>query len=164
MRANNRPIAMLAAGLLVAGILQAGSQPAPERAPEAAVEAAVRQFISAIDTLDTGSVAASFTSDATAFYPFAFTPDRLEGREAIRAAQARGFDLMRSQFPPGAAPQTLGLQPRDLDVRMLGPNAAVVTWHSHRPTRAGRRTSVLERVDGQWLTVSHHASNMARPD
>jgi ketosteroid isomerase-like protein len=134
----------------------------PEHRTEADVEAAVRDFIAAIDRLDIDSLTASFTADATVFYPFSFTPERLDGREAIREAQQRGFDLMRQQLP---APEeggtlTLRLQPTDMRVRMLTDDAAVATWHSNRPGRAGRRTSVLQRVDGRWLTVSHHASNM----
>lgn len=121
-------------------------------------------FVAAIDTLDVDGVARSFTNDATAFYPFSFTPDRLDGRDAIYRAQARGFDLMRAGFPPGEAPTSLGLAPSDLEIRMLGPDAAVATWHSHRPTHSGRRTSVLQRVGERWLTVSNHASNVTRAD
>ncbi len=93
-------------------------------------------FVAAIDTLDVDGVARSFTNDATAFYPFSFTPDRLDGRDAIYRAQARGFDLMRAGFPPGEAPTSLGLAPSDLEIRMLG-----LMQPSPPGTRTGRRTA-----------------------
>ncbi len=130
----------------------------------AAVRAAVMEFIRAIDHLDLDALGESFSEEATAFYPFGLTPHRLNGRAEIVAAQDRGFTWARQQFAAAgqSEPYRLRLNPTDMQIRMLGSDAAVVTWHSHRPTHAGRRTSVLERVDGRWRTVSHHASNMAR--
>lgn len=157
--------------LVVAGAATlgfAGQPPAPPPdgpfADTAAVRAAVMGFIRAIDRLDVEGVAAAFADDATAFYPFTFTPHRLDGRAAIAAAQARGFELMRERFAAAGQdpPTALNLNPTAMRVQMLGPDAAVVTWHSDRPTHAGRRTSVMQRVGGRWLMVSHHASNVDR--
>ena len=133
-----------------------------ETVQEDAVRQAVLDFIRAIDRLDPDGVSASFTNDATAFYPFSFTPERLDGRDAIVDAQRRGFDWARTQLAAAGQdePYSLGLTPSDFVVRLLGPDAAVVTWHSNRPTHVGRRTSVLQRIDGTWKTVSHHASNV----
>jgi ketosteroid isomerase-like protein len=128
------------------------------------VREAVVAFIMAIDRLDLDGVAASFSDDATAFYPFSFTPARLDGRNSIVGAQSTGFDWARGQLVAAGQqePYSLGLNPTEMVVRMIGENAAVVTWHSNRSTHVGRRTSVMQRVDGEWLTVSHHASNMMR--
>lgn len=121
-------------------------------------------FIQAIDRLDLDGVADSFSRDGTAFYPFSFTPHRLDGREQIREAQRQGFDWARAQLVEAGhnAPLSLNLQPTHMEVRLLGETVAIVTWHSDRSTHAGRRTAVLHRIQGEWLIVHHHASNMPR--
>ncbi len=165
MRRTTLMLTMVIALAPAAGAQDAAEAPGAEAQ---AVEAAVRAFIGAIDRLDLEGVAASFAEDATAFYPFSFTPHRLDGREAIKAAQARAFEWARRTLlaAGGAAldePPSLGLTPTDLAVHMLGGEAAAVTWHSNRPGRAGRRSAVLHKVGGKWLIVSHHASNMEAP-
>ncbi|MDX1429606.1 MAG: nuclear transport factor 2 family protein, partial [Rhodothermales bacterium] len=129
-----------------------------------AVREAVMEFIRSIDRLDLDGVANSFAHDATAFYPFSFTGPRLDGRDAIREAQDRAFVWARKQLEEAGAsePYALRLNPTDMEVRMLGTNAAIVTWHSHRPNHFGRRSATLQKIDGKWLIVSHHASNIDR--
>ncbi|HEX9794901.1 MAG TPA: DUF4440 domain-containing protein [Planctomycetota bacterium] len=156
------------AGLLLAAI------PLPQDpavSPSAAardvqeIEAAVRAFVRAIDEFDLAGVDASFAASATAFYPFCFTPHRLDGKAAILEQQERGFVWAREQLVSigRRPPFTLGLQPTAMKVQRLGDDVAVVTWHSDRSGRAGRRTSVLQKLDGRWRTVHHHASNQALP-
>ncbi len=144
---------------------QATSAESAAQSDSAAVKKAVMAFIAALNRLDLDGVAATFSEDATAFYPFSFTPHRLAGREHIRNAQGRAFDWARQQLSATTDGElTLNLRPTDMHVRMIGSQAAVVTWHSTRPTHAGRRTAVMEKVDGRWLMVSHHASNMTTPE
>ncbi len=128
------------------------------------VRQAVMRFIAAIDRLDLDGVVNSFAEDASAFYPFSFTGERLNGREEIRAAQKRAFDWARQQLSQAGMnePLSLNLKPTDMRIRMLGFDAAVVTWHSNRPAHFGRRSATLERIGDQWLIVSHHASNIDR--
>ncbi len=129
------------------------------------VRQAVMRFIAAIDQLDLDGVADSFAEDAEAFYPFSFTGERLKGRGEIKAAQKRAFDWARRQLVQAGTDESpsLNLNPTDMRIRMLGNEAAVVTWHSNRPAHYGRRSATLERIDGRWLIITHHASNIGRP-
>lgn len=129
----------------------------------AAVKEAVLAFIDALDQMDLEREMQSFTDDATMFFPFTFTPNRLDGRDEIAAAQQQGFEGVHQQLAQAGAkePYRLNLHPTDMLVQMLGTEAAVVTWHSHRPTNAGRRTAVLHKVKAAWLIASFHASNLA---
>ncbi len=131
----------------------------------AEVRQAVMRFVAAIDRLDLDGVVDSFAEDAEAFYPFSFTGERLNGRDEIRAAQKRAFDWARRQLVQAGTDEapSLNLNPTDMRIRMLRNGAAVATWHSNRPGHYGRRSATLERIDGRWLIVTHHASNIAKP-
>lgn len=126
------------------------------------VKQAVERFIKGINELDVEAVGKTFSADATAFYPFSFTPQLLKGRAEIMAKQTEGFELMHQIYAQQGkpAPKTLGLAPADFEIQMLTNKVAVVNWHSPRPTHIGRRTAVLQKIKGEWLIVSHHASNL----
>lgn len=126
------------------------------------VKQTVELFIKGINEMDVELVGSTFSEDATVFYPFSFTPRLLKGKSEIMAKQSEGFELMYQIFARQGkpVPKTLGLAPADFEIQMLGNKAAVVNWHSPRPTHMGRRTAVLQKIKGEWLIVSHHASNM----
>lgn len=126
------------------------------------VKQAVEQFIKGINEMDVEAVGKALSTDATAFYPFSFTPKLLKGKEEIMAKQAEGFELMHQIYAQRGkpTPKTLGLAPADFEIQMLTNKVAVVNWHSPRPAHIGRRTAVLQKINGKWLIVCHHASNL----
>ncbi len=123
----------------------------------------VLKFIQAIDQLDPQRLAEIYAANAEVFYPFAFSPQRLSGREKILEEQKKGFSWAR-QHQAGKADSadfTLGLTPVQMKTTLLSSGSALVTWHSPRATHLGRRTAVLRHIAGRWWIVHHHASNMA---
>lgn len=50
-----------------------------------------------------------------------------------------------------------------LEIQVLNSSAAVVTFHLRNSERTARRTFVVSKVDGHWLVVHLHASNVATP-
>lgn len=130
-----------------------------------AVKEAVSAFSKALNQLDLEALAECYSEDVTVFYPFSFSPHRLNGREETLAMQRKGFEWARKNLPhpDKSKPLTLNITPADMNIQMLGDDAAVATWHSKSNflNRVGRRTAVLHKVNGKWLIVSHHASNIA---
>ena len=48
---------------------------------------------------------------------------------------------------------------RDLDVRMIGPETAIVSFHLENASRIARRTLVLRKESSGWRITHLHASN-----
>ncbi len=126
------------------------------------IKETIDTFIDGINSLDLETIKTVYSEEATVFYPFSFTPELLKGREEILAKQSKGFELMHQIYANQGkpAPKTLGLSPTDFHIELLSKNIALVNWHSPRPKHLGRRTAILKKVKGQWLIISHHASNM----
>jgi hypothetical protein len=55
------------------------------------------------------------------------------------------------------------LAPQNLEVRVLGAESAVVSFHARNTRRIARRTLVLKKVQGVWLIAHLHASTYAAP-
>ena len=126
------------------------------RGPSPSAADAVHSFVAALARFDLDALVASFDENATVFMPLPSMPDRLEGREAIRAAFASMFDQARAS---GTTSITLNVQ--KLRVDELG-DVAVATFDVGAGAAISRRTVVLRRVVGGWRVVHLHASNVRR--
>lgn len=170
MQRTLRDLPVLVVWLLVACTVQAQPSSAPASAGPAdaeaeAAKAAVLGFTRALDYFDLEGFANSFSEDATLFFPMPWSPDRVDGRAAIRDAQAKEFARARKRFAEAGktTPPFLNLVALDMHVQKVGAHVAVVTWHVDRGTHLGRRTAVVHKTDGRWQIASFHASNMDKP-
>ena len=93
------------------------------------------------------------------FFPMTESPQRFDGREAIRAHYVKVFENIR-RASPAKAPPYQQLVPEDIVWHVAGPDAAIVTFHIRGAERLARRTVVFARRDGAWLVAHLHASNL----
>ncbi|MFT3696833.1 MAG: nuclear transport factor 2 family protein [Kofleriaceae bacterium] len=126
------------------------------------IEAQVRTFLHHFENLEWEPFIASFTDDACVFHPTAKTPNAFCGRDAVRAKWQLVFDGIRAGATSG--PPYQHLDPIDLRVTVLGPDAALATFELHNAERTARRSVVLVRRDGAWKILHIHASNVPWPD
>lgn len=122
-------------------------------------EQATRAFLRAFDRLEWDQFRSYFADDMTMFFPFAQTPSRVDGREAIEKVFDAFFRAKRQQLADAGLPMTQGLNPRDMKVQLAGTEAAVVTFHLGADTSPSRRSLVLLRTAGKWKIIHWHASN-----
>lgn len=120
--------------------------------------ATVQTFVRANETANLDLIVSTFDERATVFFPGG-RPQRASGKGEIREVFA---ELFKQRKGP------ITITPRDVSVQLFG-DVAIVTAHLRalpatpirEPTVFPRRTFVLRRVDGRWLIVHHHASNIA---
>jgi uncharacterized protein (TIGR02246 family) len=112
------------------------------------------KFLDAVESLDLERIMSFFTDDAQMFSPLATFPARLDGREAIGKQFSAIVDFIKGQ---GGG--TIKLEPVDLDVRELGPDAALLTFHLRLQGPLNRRSFVMTRRDGRWRIAHIHASS-----
>jgi ketosteroid isomerase-like protein len=114
-------------------------------------------FIQAFDNLDWDHFRAAFADDATVFYPRQF-PHRANGRDEFERLFKDVFDgirVGRTQAP------YMDIQPRDLQLQMVG-TVAIATFHlDDRPGFLNRRTIVLQKQPSGWKIIHLHASEVA---
>ena len=84
---------------------------------------------------------------ATVFHPAPDMADRVAGRPAIAATFARVFAELRNTERSG--PPYHRLDPRELEIRSLGPDVALITFQPHDSLRLARRTVVFRRESGR---------------
>lgn len=123
----------------------------------AEVEGQVRTFLHHFENLEWEPFIAAFADDACVFHPTPKTPRAFCGRDAVRAKWQEVFAGIKGD---ATAPPYQHLEPIDLRVTILGPDAALATFELHNAERIGRRTVVLVRRDGAWKIVHIHASNV----
>jgi hypothetical protein len=100
-------------------------EPAKIASAESAVRATVGRFLSAFERLDMPGFIACFADDATVFFPLPEPAERFDGKPAIQQHFQQVFAAIRSAASAG--PPYQQLIPQDLEVKMLGPNAAIVS-------------------------------------
>jgi hypothetical protein len=122
-----------------------------------AVEEFIARFLSSFENLDMPVFIRCFADDATVFFPSPEPPERFNGRLAIRNHFQQVFDAIRKSASSG--PPYHRLVPVDLEVQLLGVDAALVSFDLRNTERLARRTLVLKRVHGAWLIAHLHASN-----
>jgi uncharacterized protein (TIGR02246 family) len=148
---------MTALALLLAAMPLVAGTPAPGSGAEtAAIGKVLDEFIDALNTADLQRYAALFAPDATAFFPLAEVPLRLEDKEQITAVFGRFFAGIRHASP---GPRYMNLTPVDVRVQAYG-GVAIVSFHFRGGEMVSRRTLVLVRREGEWKIVHLHASNL----
>ena len=128
-------------------------QPASD---EVAVRTTLDRFLVAFETLQWDAFRNSFADDATVFYPRAM-PQRADGREQFEAGFRKVFEQIRGNQ---TKPPYMRVEPRDLQVQMLG-EVAIITFHlDDRPGFLNRRTIVMKKFGNEWKIVHLHASEV----
>jgi hypothetical protein len=132
----------------------------------AGIRAAAERFLRALDDLDWEAFRASWVSEPTVFFPFADTPDRVIGQQAVETRWRQFFDEARARR---AGPPYLHLKPRDLRAERYG-DVGLVTFMLDGLSAAGgrqlpmqRRTLVFVREGETWKLAHLHASSAAQP-
>jgi ketosteroid isomerase-like protein len=133
------------------------SSATPAGNAEAEIRKTLSDFIQAFDNLDWDHFRAAFADDATVFYPRQF-PHRANGRDEFERLFKDVFDgirVGRTQAP------YMDIQPRDLQLQMVG-TVAIATFHlDDRPGFLNRRTIVLQKQPSGWKIIHLHASEVA---
>jgi len=125
--------------------------------PEAEVQSSLSKFITAFDNLDWEAFRLSFEDDATVFYPRA-VPERANGRSEFERTFRTVFEQIRKGRNSGPY---MDIQPRKLQIQMLG-DVAIVTFHlDDRPGFLNRRTIVFHKTGSGWKIAHLHASEVA---
>lgn len=141
--------------------LPASPSPAPE-ATQTEVEKANARFLHAFENLDMPAFIRCFAEDATVFFPVPEPPQRFDGKEAVRAHFEQVFAAIRKSSSSSAPPYHQ-LVPQDLAVQVIAPDAAVVSFTLRNAERIARRTLVFKKINGDWLILHLHASNVSSP-
>jgi ketosteroid isomerase-like protein len=134
---------------------------APPTRPGEGSEVEIRRFLSdfirAFDNLDWEKFRTAFTDDATVFYPRQIA-NRANGRTEVEENFKQVFEQIRAGRSTGPY---MDIQPRELQLQLLG-DAAIVTFHlDDRPGFINRRTLVLRKTTAGWKIVHLHASEVA---
>jgi len=124
------------------------------------IEQATTHFLTSFENLDMPAFIACFKDDATAFFPAPEPPERVAGKAAIHSRFQQVFDAIRKGASGG--PPYHRLEPLDLQIQIIGADAAVVSFHLRNSERLARRTLVIKKVHGAWLIAHLHASNFQR--
>jgi ketosteroid isomerase-like protein len=137
--------------------IHSSATPAENTAAE--VRKTLSDFIQAFDNLDWDRFRAAFADDATVFYPRQF-PHRAKGRDEFERFFQKVFDGIRAGRTH--APY-MDIQPRDLELQMIG-TIAIATFHlDDRPGFLNRRTIVLQKQPSGWKIIHLHASEVPTP-
>jgi ketosteroid isomerase-like protein len=124
---------------------------------EREVQTLAMNFLKSFEDLDMPTFIACFADGATAFFPSPEPPLRVVGKAAIQERFEMVFAWIRKSASGG--PPYHRLQPRDLYVQIITPEAALISFHLLSAERTARRTLVVAKADGQWRILHLHASN-----
>ena len=111
------------------------------------------KFLTAVESLDIERIMPFFNEDAQMFSPMGTFPARLDGRANIGKQFGAILEAVKTQG--GGA---LKLEPHDIEVRALGADAALITFHLKMPGPLHRRSFVMTRGTGGWRIAHIHAS------
>jgi len=150
-------IAVMCLSAVISGEPPAAAQP---NEPYQAVEQFTGHFLKSFENLDLDEFMSCFSDDATAFFPTPESPDRFDGKAAIRARFAQAFAAIRQNSIASHPPYHL-LPAKRLSITILSKDSALVTFELQDSERIARRTLVLVRTKGGWLINHLHASNVA---
>jgi len=155
---RKRRIILAIAFLIAASSPLAHATDTNESGDRAAIEAFTRKFLRAFEDLDIQQFIACFADNATVFFPVPEPPKRVEGKQAIQQRFEHVFASIRSTAKSG--PPFHHLTPDDLLIQLTPGRTAVVSFHLRNEKRIARRTFVLTNINGQWLILHLHASNV----
>lgn len=123
---------------------------------ESEVRDVLASFVRAFDNLDWDSFRLAFSDDATVFYPRGI-PERATGRVEYEKTFQIVFGQIRGSRTK--APY-MDIQPRELNIQLLG-SVAIATFHlDDRAGFLNRRTIVLSNTGAGWKIVHLHASEV----
>jgi ketosteroid isomerase-like protein len=127
---------------------------------EREVRKTLSDFIQAFDNLDWERFRNFFAEDAKVFYPREF-PRRADGRPEFETNFQKVFERIRAGRSKGPYQD---IQPRDLEIQIVG-DVAIATFHlDDRTGLLNRRTLVLQKRPDGWKIIHLHASEVAIPD
>jgi ketosteroid isomerase-like protein len=133
------------------------SQTRPSGGGQDEIHTFLSEFIIAFDNLDWEKFRNAFTDDATVFYPREIA-NRANGRTEVEEHFKHVFAQIRAGRANGPY---LDIQPRELQMQVLG-DVAIVTFHlDDRPGFINRRTLVLRKTAAGWKIAHLHASEVA---
>jgi ketosteroid isomerase-like protein len=113
----------------------------------------LNHFMDAVMSRNLERIMAFFNENAQMFSPLGTFPARLDGRVAI----GKQFEVILEAFKNQAG-ESVKLEPKDIDVRELAPDAALITFHLQLPGPLHRRSFVMTRGTGGWRIAHIHAS------
>ncbi|HET9803277.1 MAG TPA: nuclear transport factor 2 family protein [Candidatus Acidoferrum sp.] len=148
--------------LLAANAATMAQQPsaAPSPVENQEVRLALEKFFAAFSNLDWPAFRACFDDSATVFHPSAAHMRRTDSPSEFDTAWREVFDRIRKQSGRSKPPY-MDLNPADLNISVLAPGVALVTFHLPGAEVFGRRTIVLKKFADGWKIVHIHASNFA---
>jgi ketosteroid isomerase-like protein len=123
-----------------------------------AIMKSVNNFVTAFNGFNWESFRASFTDDATIFYPFWDQAKRFRGKQEIEEAWLTIFP----EFVDSSNTRKLQISPKDIDVQYYS-KTAIVTFHlGDGVTALSRRTLVMIKKNGDWKIAHLHASSVSK--
>jgi ketosteroid isomerase-like protein len=133
------------------------SQTRPSGGGQEEIRRFLSEFINAFDNLNWEKFRNAFTDDATVFYPREIA-HRANGRTEVEENFKHVFEQIRAGRSKGPY---MDIQPRELQMQVLG-DVAIVTFHlDDRPGFINRRTLVLRKTAVGWKIAHLHASEVA---
>jgi hypothetical protein len=124
------------------------------QADQASLTVAAQDFLRVFDNMDWEPFLASWSRNPSVFFPFADTPERVEGvAVAIRFRQFFDHVTKRRKGPP-----YLHLEPRGLRAEVNGSSGVVTFMLGKPPDDIGRRTLLFVIENGRWKLAHLHAS------
>ena len=114
----------------------------------------VTRFVKAFNEFDWTNFEASFTDDATIFFPFWNQSKRIRGKQAIDSAWLTIFP----EFTDIKNTRRLQITPIDINIQVYQ-ETAIVTFHLGDGVKTlSRRTLVMIKENKQWKIAHLHAS------
>ena len=113
----------------------------------------LNEFLSAVMAQNHANIVAFFHEDAQMFSPLGVFPARLDGRGAIGKQFETILQTLMAQ--PGGG---IKIEPQDMVIRELAPNAVLFTFHLRLPGPLHRRSILLTKGASGWRIAHIHAS------
>jgi ketosteroid isomerase-like protein len=110
-------------------------------------------FLTAVMAQKLDDIMAFFHEDAQMFSPLGAFPARLDGRGAIGKQFETIIQTLKAQ--PGGG---IKLDPQDMVIRELAPNAVLFSFHLRLPGPLHRRSILLMKGVSGWRIAHIHAS------
>jgi len=113
----------------------------------------LNEFMAAVMAQKLDNIMGFFQEEAQMFSPLGTFPARLDGRAAVR----KQFEVIMEAFKaPGG--QSIKLDPQDMTIRELAPNAVLFTFHLRLQGPLHRRSILLMKSGNDWRIAHIHAS------
>lgn len=114
-------------------------------------------FVSAFNNFEWTTFRASFTDEATIFYPYWDQAKRVKGREEMEKAWLTIFP----EFTDPKNTRKLQINPKDIHIQLYG-KTAIVSFHLGDGLKTlSRRTLVMVKEKGIWKIAHLHASSVS---